>query len=157
TAKTPRRDRQMTTLLRTRIYRFALFLAWGYALVALSRTAHCADLERIHVSEDKRGFVFEKSGRPFVPWGFNYDHDEKGRLIEDYWEMEWDKVVEDFGEMRDLGANVVRIHLQVARFLRGANEPDQKALERLGTLLVLAERTGLYLDLTGLGCYHKQD
>jgi len=23
-------------------------------------------------------------------WGFNYDRDDAGRLLEDYWEKEWD-------------------------------------------------------------------
>jgi hypothetical protein len=145
------------TSLTSIIYHVAPRLACGFALLALAQTAHCADLERIRVSDDRRGFVLEKSQEKFVPWGFNYDHDEKGRLIEDYWEAEWDKVVEDFAEMRDLGANVVRVHLQVARFLRAAGEPDQKALERLKKLVALAEERRVYLDLTGLGCYHKQD
>jgi hypothetical protein len=135
----------------------ASLLACSFALLALAKSANCAELERIRVSDDKRGFILEKSRKQFVPWGFNYDHDEKGRLIEDYWDKEWDKVVEDFGEMHDLGANVVRIHLQVARFLRAADEPDQQSLDQLHKLLALAESTGLYLDLTGLGCYHKQD
>ncbi len=136
---------------------FTILLAGGFALVAFANTTPAADLERIRVSDDGRGFVLETSRKKFVPWGFNYDHDEEGRLIEDYWETEWDKIVEDFGEMRELGANVVRVHLQVARFLRAADKPDQQALERLVKLLELAERNGLYLDLTGLGCYHKQD
>src|SRR5262249_13166995 len=113
--------------------------------------------DRIIVSPDKRGFVLEKSGNPFVPWGFNYDHDETGRLIEDYWDAEWKKVEKDFGEMRDLGANVVRIHLQFGRFMVEKGRPNEKALEQLGKLLELAERNRLYLDLTGLGCYHKAD
>jgi hypothetical protein len=71
----------------------------------------------VRVSEDGRGFVLAPSGRPFVPWGLNYDHDEAGRLLEDYWEAEWPKVEEDFAEMRDLGANVVRVHLQLGRWL----------------------------------------
>jgi hypothetical protein len=120
-------------------------------------SAHGAELERIVISEDKHGFVREQSQRKFVPWGFNYDHDEAGRLIEDYWDKEWDKVVEDFGEMRDLGANVVRIHLQVGKFLRSADEVDERSLAKLKELLALAQKTGLYLDLTGLGCYHKAD
>lgn len=115
------------------------------------------EMERIRVGFDRRGFVFEDSRKPFVPWGFNYDHDEQGRLIEDYWEDEWDKVVEDFGEMKELGANVVRIHLQFGKFMEAADRPNSRALDKLGELLKLAERTGLYLDLTGLGCYHKQD
>jgi YHS domain-containing protein len=113
-------------------------------------------LERIRVSDDRKGFTSE-SGAAFVPWGFNYDHDEAGRLLEDYWEAEWPKVEQDFAEMKALGANVVRIHLQFGKFMKTAEEPDAGALARLGRLLALSERTGLYLDLTGLGCYHKKD
>ncbi len=92
-----------------------------------------------------------------MPWGFNYDRDYKSRLLEDYWESEWPTVVEDFREMKLLGANVVRIHLQFARFMDATNQPNGKALERLARLARLAEDTGLYLDLTGLACYRKKD
>lgn len=113
--------------------------------------------ERVRVSDDGRGFVLQPSGRAFVPRGFNYDHDESGRLIEDYWTEEWPKVADDFREMKELGANVVRIHLQLGKFLKDAQTPNAEALDRLGRLLELAESQGLYLDLTGLGCYHKKD
>jgi len=113
--------------------------------------------EWVKVSPDRRGFVLQDSKRPFVPWGFNYDHDETGRLLEDYWVWEWPKVAEDFREMKDLGANLVRIHLQIAKFMKGPDEPDEAALKQLGRLVELAEKTQLYLDLTGLGCYHKKD
>ena len=39
----------------------------------------------------------------------------------------------------------------------GPDKPNEKALDRLGKLLELAEKERLYLDLTGLGCYHKKD
>src|SRR3954447_21794849 len=74
-------------------------------------------MERIRVADDRKGFIGEASGRPFHPWGFNYDHDEQGRLIEDYWEWEWPKVEDDFREMKELGANVVRVHLQFGKFM----------------------------------------
>jgi hypothetical protein len=114
-------------------------------------------LEWIRVSKDKRGFVSASSGRRFVPWGFNYDRDHKFRLLEDYWETEWQTVVEDFQEMKQLGANVVRVHLQLARFMDASDRLNQASLGRLGQLVKLAEETGLYLDLTGLGCYRKTD
>ncbi len=114
-------------------------------------------LEFVRVSADKRGFLLEKSGKPFIPWGFNYDHDETGRLIEDYWEDEWPKVEEDFAEMKRLGANVVRIHIQFGKFMDAADKPNEKSLEKLGKLLTLAEKERIYIDLTGLGCYHKKD
>ena len=116
-----------------------------------------AALDWIKVSKDKHGFVCASSGSQFIPWGFNYDRDYKSRLLEDYWEAEWPTVIEHFRQMRLLGANVVRVHLQFARFMDAPDRPNEKALERLGRLVNLAEETGLYLDLTGLACYRKQD
>ncbi len=114
-------------------------------------------LSFIKVAKDNTGFVLKESGKKFVPWGFNYDHDEEGRLIEDYWEQEWPKVEADFAEMKELGANVVRLHIQFGKFMEAADKPNEKSLAQLHKLLMLAEKAGLYLDLTGLGCYHKQD
>ena len=111
----------------------------------------------VQVAKDKKGFVLEPSGKPFTPWGFNYDHDTEGRLLEDYWDKEWDKVEAHFGQMKKLGANVVRIHLQVGKFMDGPDKANEKALARLDVLLRLAEKNHLYLDLIGLGCYHKAD
>jgi Cellulase (glycosyl hydrolase family 5) len=130
-------------------------LCLGLACLPLSAQAN--EMPWVQVSKDKKGFVLEPSGKPFTPWGFNYDHDDRGRLLEDYWEKEWDKVEAHFAQMKKLGANVVRIHLQVGKFMDAANRPNEKALDRLTKLVKLAEQVGLYLDLTGLGCYHKAD
>ena len=89
----------------------------------------------VQVAKDKKGFVLEPSGKPFIPWGFNYDHDAEGRLIEDYWDEEWAKVEAHFGQMKKLGANVVRIHLQVGKFMDAPDKPNEKALDRLAKLL----------------------
>jgi hypothetical protein len=115
------------------------------------------DLELIRPSEDGSGFVRSGSGKKFLAWGVNYDHDTPGRLLEDYWRQEWPTVVEDFKEIKALGANVVRIHLQTAQFMKTPKEPDEASLDQLARLVELAEQTGLYLDITGLGCYHKKD
>lgn len=122
-----------------------------------SVTGFAAEMPWVRVSEDRTGFVLDPSGKPFVPWGVNYDHDPKGRLIEDYWDDEWTTVERHFRQIKDLGANVVRVHLQLGKFMAAADRPNPAALDRLGKLLALAEREGLYLDLTGLGCYHKAD
>lgn len=127
------------------------------SLVAAKGFLQAGPLEQVSVSRDGRGFILQSSGQDFVPWGVNYDHDRQGRLIEDYWHAEWATVAEDFREIKSLGANVVRIHLQLARFMDAPDRTIPAALAQLKKLLLLAEETGLYLDLTGLGCYHKQD
>ncbi len=114
-------------------------------------------LELIRPSADGTHFVCAPSGRTMVIWGVNYDHDDSGQLLEDYWHEAWETVVEDFQEIKRLGANAVRVHLQVAKFMDTAEQPNQVNLERLAQLVQLAEETRLYLDVTGLGCYHKQD
>src|SRR5581483_5637826 len=135
----------------------SLLSLFCFATCTLSGRAEDKAMEGVQLSRDKQHFVLDKSGRRFLPWGFNYDHDQQGRLLEDYWDTEWAKVQKDFAEMKKLGANVVRIHLQLGKFLEGPDKPNPKALDRLAELLKLAERERLYLDLTGLGCYHKKD
>jgi len=135
------------------LYRPALFLL----LLAWPLSAQADEMPWIVVSKDKKNFALEPSKPLFVPWGFNYDHDSQGRLLEDYWEDEWPTVEAHFGQMKKLGANVVRVHLQLGKFMNGPDKENEKALDRLGKLLALAERLRLYLDMTGLGCYHKKD
>jgi hypothetical protein len=117
--------------------------------------AHPAAPERVRVAGDGRGFVLADSGRPFHPWGLNYGN--AGRLIEDFWGDDWATVERDFRAMKRLGANVVRVHLQLGKFMAAADRANDQALDRLGRLLELAEQTGLYLDLTGLACYRPAD
>src|SRR5437762_2317855 len=108
-------------------------------LVTSLYAARGAELEWIRVSDDGRSFVTQPSNRIFVPWGVNYDHDEteRGRLIEDYWLMEWEKVEADFREIKQLGANVVRIHLQFGKFMETTDRPNATNLAQLGKLLKL--------------------
>src|SRR5579859_6049422 len=113
----------------------AFLLCWSFWCVS---HVYAADMPWIAVSKDKKGFVLDPTGKQFTPWGFNYDRDHEERLLEDYWVKEWDKVESHFGQMKKLGANVVRIHLQVGRFMDGPEKPNEKSLDRLGKLLELA-------------------
>ncbi len=143
-----------------RLRPFSMAVTAGLGLLLGVATGSTATLEPIRVSADGKGFVAGHPGTPFRSWGVNYDHDargESGRLLEDYWDDEWETVRQDFAEIRDLGANVVRIHLQLGKFMTAPAAANPAALARLRQLLRLAEDNRLYLDLTGLGCYHKQD
>jgi hypothetical protein len=116
-----------------------------------------SELEWIRVSEEGKHFVRGSRSERFLIWGVNYDHDRGGRLLEDYWRDEWQTVRDDFAEIKQLGANTVRVHLQLGKLMEAADRPNQTNLAQLARLVKLAEETGLYLDITGLGCYHKQD
>src|ERR1043166_9317337 len=113
-----------------------------------------ASIVRVHVSADGKQLVVGKSGQRFVPWGFNY-LGEFGRLAEDDWDSPagWRRIESDFQQMRKLGANIVRWHLQFETFMKSPNRADQHQLARLKRLLRLARDSGLYLDLTGLNCF----
>ncbi len=116
-----------------------------------------AALPRVTIGSDGKSFQQVGADKPFVVWGVNYDHNRDGQLIEDYWTTDWKQVSEDFQEIRDLGANVVRVHLQLGKFMRSPEEADPEQLKRLKGLIHLAHESGVYLNLTGLGCYHRKD
>jgi hypothetical protein len=115
----------------------------------------------ITVDKSRPGFTSSASRTEFIPWGYNYFRDERFRLLEDYWNDDgpqgWAKVERDFREMKRLGANIVRLHLQFARFMDAPDRPNQQNLDRLNRVLDLAEQLGLYLDITGLGTYRLED
>ena len=134
--------------------------------IALAAAIFCAPLfaaspGRIGADRNGTGFIQLESGARFIPWGFNYSRDDKFRLIEDYWDTDGPegrkKVERDFREMKLLGANVVRIHLQFAKFMDAADRPNQRNLAQLARLIALAEELGLYLNITGLGTYRVAD
>jgi len=134
---------------------FVVLILAALASCGEQEPADATTMERIAVAPDERGFVCVPSGHPFHPWGNNYGN--KGRLIEDYWGSDWPTVERDFREMKRMGANTVRVHLQFGKFMVDPNKLNADSLARLGRLLKLAEETGLYLDLTGLGCYRASD
>jgi hypothetical protein len=114
-----------------------------------------AGLERIVVSRDAKGFVTEETHLPFRPWGMNYGNN--AGLMEDFWEKDWWILESDFRKLKGTGANVVRVHLQFGKFMRGPSRPDAAAFKKFAELIRLAEENGLYLDVTGLACYRPSD
>lgn len=129
----------------------ALILTSTFAIPSQAQES----LQRLRVSDDGRTFVKGDAKKPFIIWGVNYDHDESGRLLDEYWIDEWEKVVEDFEEIKQLGANCVRIHLQHGLFMQSPDKASPAQAKQLKRLLELADSKHLYLDITGLACYHK--
>lgn len=111
-----------------------------------------APMRKVRIADDSQTFVLGESSQVFVPWGFNY-LGQFGKLAEDSWDSDWERISRDFQAVRQLGANVVRVHLQFATYMLGPDEFDQAQLDRLRKMLDLASQIGLYLDITGLSCY----
>jgi hypothetical protein len=134
--------------------RFYLLCIAIYPLIATAQESPLAPLPRIIIADDKSSFIVQSSRERFTPWGFNY----LGRfehLAEEDWRTPegWKRIEHDFAEMKRLGANVVRWHLQFDTFMSAPDKTRPEQLARLRTLLELARSHGLYLDLTGLSCY----
>jgi len=110
------------------------------------------------VSISGQTFV-DASGQTIIPWGFNYTNPEEVGLIDDNWYDSgvWQTIQEDFVEMKDLSANIVRIHLQYNKFMVDLNTPNEASLDRLLDLVLYAQEQGMYLDITGLAAYREND
>ncbi len=135
--------------LRTVVLRLGCMAILASGLSAADRQ------DFVRVSGDHKHFERGPTSERFVVRGVNYDHDQSGRLLEEYWIDQWSVVVEDFHEIKALGVNCVRVHLQFGKFMDSPSEASRGALEQLQKLVELAEELDLLLDVTGLACYHK--
>ena len=128
-------------------------LAHLVALVLLASPGACfgaePSMEAVRVSPDHKGFVLHPSGRPYIPWGHNYGSvDILERMAKDPARVE-----RDFEDMKAAGTTVARIHPEMPLLVTGPDKADPQAIDRLSRLLAIAEKTGIYLDVTGLACY----
>jgi Cellulase (glycosyl hydrolase family 5) len=90
------------------------------------------------------------NGAAFVPWGFNYDrtiYEGKDLVLE---EAPIEKIDRDFRAARRIGANSLRLFLQLSRFMPRFMEMHPATLEFLDRVIERARKYDLRLDLTGL-------
>ena len=88
----------------------------------------------------------------FQAWGFNYGIGNRYPILRYFGrptERSLRQVIADMREARSLGANSLRVYLELDAFMKGPREPRQPALDALATLVHRAERLDLYLDITG--------
>jgi len=111
-----------------------------------------------HITADGRQLI-DESGRTFRVWGLNYGAGGGDGLTAHFWTSEsgWEELTKDWYDMKGLGANTVRVHLQAHEFLLDAETVNAGAIENLQRLVSLSEEVGMYLLITGLGAYVEAD
>jgi hypothetical protein len=120
--------------------------------VADPRLDHCfayhpspGGMEPIRVGPGQT-LVGGDSGQRFNPWGRNDGFYAEG--------FDHNITVSELRETKEMGANVVRLHLQFTDIMRDdCTSADPAALAELDDTLRRAEQNGMYLDLTGLASY----
>jgi hypothetical protein len=106
-------------------------------------------MDFVKLSADKKGFVLDPSGARYVPWGHNYASvDLMQRLAEDPARVE-----REFAAMKAAGTTVARVHPEMPALIDGPRQANPQGLARLKQLLAIAEKSGIYLQITGLACY----
>jgi hypothetical protein len=94
-------------------------------------------------------------GHRFIAFGFNYAGRNGSRPLYSFADpsaQHLQAYLRALGQARRLGANTMRIYLQLFDFIHrshGRIRVDQTALAHLRAVLAAAERLHLYLDLTG--------
>lgn len=107
----------------------------------------------VRIAPDRKGFILDPSGDRYVPWGNNYGSvDIMERLARDPARVE-----REFAEMKAAGTTVARVHPEMPAFFRGPDQANSQAMDRLERLLAIAEKSGIYLQITGLACYKIKD
>jgi hypothetical protein len=100
----------------------------------------------------RQGGDLVAGGERFRAWGFNYGIGDRYPILS-YFDRptasRLDEVVADMGEARSLGANTLRVYLEIKAFMKGPKQPKRHAFAALSTLLDKAEQLGIYLDITG--------
>jgi hypothetical protein len=137
----------MRALRRARLRLAVLVCAAACSWLALDSAA-AAPLPEVH----RQGSDLVAAGERFRVWGFNYGLGSRYPILS-YFDRPTDgrlrQVVADMREARQLGANTLRVYLEIKAFMSGPDEPKRRALAGLSALLDEAERLHVYLDLTG--------
>lgn len=139
---------------------FTIYLSLVLTFVAAGgcqkdKTGNIRDLTTLPFVFAKGNKLYTGTDEEFKVWGFNWGRQDV--MLETLWDTDWNSVAEDFEEMKNYGANTVRLPLQYQAFMKDPNTPDKHALEKLKQLVRVAEDNTLYLIVCGLNAFVKED
>jgi len=130
----------------------AVLIAAAVACLLLSLASPSAAAPTKLPNVVRQGSDLVAGGERFRAWGFNYGIGDRYPILSYFdrpTESRLDEVVNDMREARSLGANTLRVYLEIKAFMNGPTQPKRRAFAALATLLDKAEQLGIYLDLTG--------
>jgi hypothetical protein len=130
----------------------AVFIAAAVACLLLSLASRSAAAPTQLPDVHRQGSDLVAGGERFRAWGFNYGIGDRYPILRYFdrpTESRLDEVVSDMREARALGANTLRVYLEVDAFMKGPMQPNRRAFAALAALLDKAERLRIYLNLTG--------
>jgi hypothetical protein len=90
--------------------------------------------------------------RPWRAWGMNWglgDHAPVVAYFDDPSAANLAVLASELRTARQMGANSMRVYLQLGQVMATSTTPRRSALTALQRLLALAQRDGVYLDITG--------
>jgi hypothetical protein len=123
----------------------AVLLAWASPAPA---AAAAPAMPRISV----RGDRLYAGDRPWRAWGLNWGVNDHAPVIA-YFDQpttaNFDVLRTELATARSMGANSMRIYLQLGQVMATQTRVRKQTLVALQRLLALAQRDGVYLDVTG--------
>jgi hypothetical protein len=113
-------------------------------------------MEGLKLSADKGRFVLDVSGTEVIPFGYTY-HQPGAAGAEVLRITSWDMATfaADVDEMKQLGANTIRIRPQIGELMSGPSTLSAAGVSRLMAVLDVLERKNVYVDIVGLADYAR--
>jgi hypothetical protein len=144
----PSGHRTLARILRLAPVSLAAAAAAAAAGAAVSPAASAHVMPRMSV----RGNRFYAGARPWRAWGMNWglgDHVPVIAYFNDPSRAHLALLGTELRTARALGANSMRIYLQLDQVMATPTRPRRRTLTALRRLLALAQADGIYLDITG--------
>ena len=147
-----RGTRRCRRLARRPRARTAILVASAAALLAWESPAPAAAAAPAMPRISVRGDQLYAGDRPWHAWGMNWGVNDHAPVIA-YFDQptaaNFDMLRSELATARSIGANSMRIYLQLGQVMVTATRVRQQTLVALQRLLALARRDGVYLDVTG--------
>jgi hypothetical protein len=126
----------------------------GCVMVCIPARARAAPMPIVRA----KGTSLVAGGRPFRAFGFNHMFQVHPTLdyLAEPTPAGLRRVRRDFSKARRLGANTIRVFLELPVFMTGPVRVRQAQLQALRRVITAAEHRRLYLDITGALDWHEQ-